>query len=247
MFTACKFTYSRRLYVASCGIAEKDLKRTPPHLQIKVRRSSEPVFVNVYGDQESIPRNRFRQAGNRFLGSLKVLQIQAQDSRYGVTQWLARQSSGRGSIHLQLCLEMSISSRNLLSIRHTSTKLYVHELEHVQPFDSIKRGSMSNFIYLSLLNCISWWLMLRANKCSSSRARCNSAQRAESGGALATRIQSESALFISGGTVFYVFFMSLYMYVRNMCIQMLPTASFCCIYWFSAKKNSAVLSIASFW
>ncbi len=48
----------------------------------------EPVFVNVYGAQESIPRNRFcqydkqgyvpaRQAGNRFLGSLKGLQIRA--------------------------------------------------------------------------------------------------------------------------------------------------------------------------
>jgi len=33
--------------------------------------SAEPVFVNVKGDQESIPRIRFRQVGNRFLGSLK--------------------------------------------------------------------------------------------------------------------------------------------------------------------------------
>ncbi len=58
---------------------------------------SEPVFANVYGAQESIPRNRFRQpyaawrvgtanwvavlvrqAGNRFLGSLKGLQIRTQ-------------------------------------------------------------------------------------------------------------------------------------------------------------------------
>ena len=31
------------------------------------------VFVNVYGAQDSIPRNRFRQARNRFLGSLKGL------------------------------------------------------------------------------------------------------------------------------------------------------------------------------
>jgi hypothetical protein len=57
---------------------------------------AEPVFVNVYGAQESIPRNRSarlciarlagttnrvvvtaRQAGNRFLGSLKGLQIWA--------------------------------------------------------------------------------------------------------------------------------------------------------------------------
>jgi hypothetical protein len=53
---------------------------------------TEPVFVNVYGAQESIPpayvvvwragtSNRVvvpaRQAGNRFLGSLKGLQIRA--------------------------------------------------------------------------------------------------------------------------------------------------------------------------
>ncbi len=35
-----------------------------------------PVFVNVYGAQ-SIPRNRFRQDGNRFLGSLNGLRILA--------------------------------------------------------------------------------------------------------------------------------------------------------------------------
>ncbi len=33
---------------------------------------AEPVFVNVYG-----ARNRFRQAGNRFLGSLNGFQIRA--------------------------------------------------------------------------------------------------------------------------------------------------------------------------
>ncbi len=49
-----------------------------PTAQISQRDSPdqqtvEPVFVNVYGAQESIPRNQFRQAGNRFLGSLKVL------------------------------------------------------------------------------------------------------------------------------------------------------------------------------
>ncbi len=61
--------------------------------QIPVIRA-EPVFVSVYGAQESIPKNRFRQcslaglydnrivvparqAGNRFLGSLRGLQIQA--------------------------------------------------------------------------------------------------------------------------------------------------------------------------
>jgi hypothetical protein len=56
---------------------------------------SEPVFVNVYGANESIPpacvdwragtTNRVivpaRQAGNRFLGSLKGLQIRAQYHR----------------------------------------------------------------------------------------------------------------------------------------------------------------------
>jgi hypothetical protein len=41
---------------------------------------TEPVFLNVFGAQESIPRNRFRQAGNRFLGSLIGLQIRAQDT-----------------------------------------------------------------------------------------------------------------------------------------------------------------------
>ncbi len=35
-------------------------------------QAAEPVFVNVYGAQESIQRNRFRQSGNRFLGSLKM-------------------------------------------------------------------------------------------------------------------------------------------------------------------------------
>jgi hypothetical protein len=34
--------------------------------------NTEPEFQNVLGAQESIPRNRFRQAGNLFLGSLKV-------------------------------------------------------------------------------------------------------------------------------------------------------------------------------
>jgi hypothetical protein len=40
-------------------------------------QKTEPVFVNVYGAQESIPKNRFRQAGNRILGSLKGLKIRA--------------------------------------------------------------------------------------------------------------------------------------------------------------------------
>ncbi len=42
------------------------------------RECTEPVFVNVYGAQKSIPRSRFCQAGNLFLGSLKGLQIPAQ-------------------------------------------------------------------------------------------------------------------------------------------------------------------------
>jgi hypothetical protein len=39
---------------------------------------AEPVFVNVYGAHESIPWNRFRQAKDRYLVSLKDLQIRAQ-------------------------------------------------------------------------------------------------------------------------------------------------------------------------
>jgi hypothetical protein len=35
----------------------------------------EPEFVNVSGAQESVSRNRIRQARNRFLGSLKGLKI----------------------------------------------------------------------------------------------------------------------------------------------------------------------------
>jgi hypothetical protein len=65
------------------------------YVVIKYLTICEPAFVNVYGAQESVPRDRFRQpeacrvgttnravvpasqAGNRFLGSLKGLQIQA--------------------------------------------------------------------------------------------------------------------------------------------------------------------------
>ncbi len=42
---------------------------------------SEPVFVNVYGAQQSILRSRFRQAGNRSLGSLKDFK----DYKYGLS------------------------------------------------------------------------------------------------------------------------------------------------------------------
>ncbi len=41
----------------------------------KTWRRKKKVFVNVYGAQDSIPRNRFRQARNQFLGFLKGLQI----------------------------------------------------------------------------------------------------------------------------------------------------------------------------
>ncbi len=48
------------------------------HFLVKKKKISGPVFVNVYRTQESIPGNQFRQPGNRFLGSLKGLQIRAQ-------------------------------------------------------------------------------------------------------------------------------------------------------------------------
>ncbi len=64
---------------------------------------SEPVFVNVYGAQESIPPayvvwqaettkrvlEPARQAGNRFLGSLKGLQIRAQAALVDAAQMRA--------------------------------------------------------------------------------------------------------------------------------------------------------------
>jgi hypothetical protein len=46
--------------------------------------SAESVFVYVYGAKESIPRNRLRQADNRFLCSLKGLQIRAMESLYAM-------------------------------------------------------------------------------------------------------------------------------------------------------------------
>ncbi len=52
----------------------------------------EPVFVNMYGAQESIQTNRFRQAGNRFLGSLNGLQIRAEytDGRTWYVYWFIK-------------------------------------------------------------------------------------------------------------------------------------------------------------
>jgi hypothetical protein len=46
--------------------------------RIDSMQGPEAEFVNVQGAQELIPRNQFRQALNRFLGSLKGLQIRDQ-------------------------------------------------------------------------------------------------------------------------------------------------------------------------
>ncbi len=64
-------------------------------------KTTDPVFVNIKGAQESIPKSipqayvawwagtsnsvvvPTRQAGNRFLGSLKDLQIRAQEADHG--------------------------------------------------------------------------------------------------------------------------------------------------------------------
>jgi hypothetical protein len=52
-----------------------------------IQERSEPVFLNVYGAQESIPPayvawGPARHAGNSFLGSLKGLQIRAQKQNF---------------------------------------------------------------------------------------------------------------------------------------------------------------------
>jgi hypothetical protein len=49
--------------------------------------SPEPVFVKILGAQESLPRKQFRQAGNRFLGSLKGLTILALASALGLPHY----------------------------------------------------------------------------------------------------------------------------------------------------------------
>ncbi len=41
------------------------------HPLLHRKNNPEPVFVSVYGAKESITKNRFRQAGIRFLGSFK--------------------------------------------------------------------------------------------------------------------------------------------------------------------------------
>jgi len=42
------------------------------HPLLHRKNNPEPVFVNVYGAQESIPRNPFSKAGNGFTGLLKT-------------------------------------------------------------------------------------------------------------------------------------------------------------------------------
>ncbi len=63
------------------------------------QKHPEPVFVNVYGAQESIPRNQFRQVWNRFLGSLKGLQIRALINAYHTGTYLFI----RSSLSISLC------------------------------------------------------------------------------------------------------------------------------------------------
>ncbi len=53
------------------------------------KEGTETEFVNIYGAQESIPMQPVvpaRQVGNRFLGSLKGLQIRALTNFYGTLQ-----------------------------------------------------------------------------------------------------------------------------------------------------------------
>ncbi len=57
------------------------------YTEYRLSVTPEPVFVNGYGAQESIPRVVVpaRQAGNRFLGSLKGVQIRAQRTLWFIT------------------------------------------------------------------------------------------------------------------------------------------------------------------
>jgi hypothetical protein len=72
----------------------------PPHLKSEYEKftkedwKTEPVFENDYRAQESIPINRFCQAGNRFLGSLKGLQIRA------LEMW-SRDGGGGSAVQLE--------------------------------------------------------------------------------------------------------------------------------------------------
>jgi len=58
------------LYSTAASLTPKTI--TEARYPMKGEQRTEPVFVNV-----SISRNRFHQAGNRFLTSLKGFQIQA--------------------------------------------------------------------------------------------------------------------------------------------------------------------------
>ncbi len=82
-------------YILYCSVRQQRVKNQS--LVCCIIHSPEPVFVNVYGAQESILRNRIRslpirknrvvparQAVNRFLASLKGLQIKAQFTQQSV-------------------------------------------------------------------------------------------------------------------------------------------------------------------
>jgi hypothetical protein len=53
------------------------------HPLLHRKNHPEPVFVSVYGAKESITKNRFRQAGIRFLGSFKGQQIRTLEEGKG--------------------------------------------------------------------------------------------------------------------------------------------------------------------
>ncbi len=67
---------------AQCGGPQvRTLKTDSGYVLCKGLYCTDYKQSNVYGAQESIPRNRFRQPWNRFLGSLKGIQIRAQEAR----------------------------------------------------------------------------------------------------------------------------------------------------------------------
>jgi hypothetical protein len=92
---------------------------------LKVFMKCEPVLINVQGAQESesIPSNRFRQAENRFLGSLKGLQIRP----------LIKCKSDR-----YLVIEYTLNSSLLrtLMIRYFFFSLVSHPMMSTRTFDS---------------------------------------------------------------------------------------------------------------
>ncbi len=50
------------IFLNSAKIQPCFLNTAQPELDVQDNERPEPVFVNVYGAQESIPRNRFRQS-----------------------------------------------------------------------------------------------------------------------------------------------------------------------------------------